>query len=253
MREIIKGRVAYFVADGADFLQQADADSLEQYFAEDFLKLHAHDLRFCGGRGQTWLFSLQGQDLVLRRYLRGGLWGKIIKSSFWRFSALSRRARLELQLCEKMRALGLPVPEAVAGREECGLLWRRNALISRQIPHSRNLAEIIASRPLTAAELSHIGCTLARFFRCGILHTDLNIRNILLASGQCWVIDFDKCAARDKLSAAEIAGMLQRLSRSFNKEKRLRPQVCFAPQDFALLQEACLTALHQPSGIPPAP
>lgn len=245
MREIKKGRVTYFVAAGADFLQQAGAEELEPYFDAAFLKNKAQDLKICGGRGQTLLFTLGGQALVLRQYLRGGLWGKIVKRSFWRFSPLSRRARLELQLCEQMRACGLPVPEVVAGREECGWLWRRNALITRQIAHSRNLAEIIAVRSLTPDELTHIGRTLARFFNCGILHTDLNIRNILLASGQCWVIDFDKCTAREKLTPAEIAGMLQRLQRSFNKEKRLRPQVLFTPVDFALLQQACLADLNK--------
>lgn len=248
MYELRSGQVSFFISENAPqidaLLQGRSPEDIALLFDEAWLKAHAQELTFKGGRGQTLLFRLDGQNLVLRRYRRGGLWGKIIKTRFCRFFALSRRALLELELIDAMLELGLPVPPALIAREERSWCWRQNALLSVQVPGSQHLAEIMAARPLTAAECTHIGETLAGFFNQGVLHTDLNIRNILLdAAGQCVLIDFDKCFLKSELGAGEVQQMLSRLERSFLKEQGRRPDLCFKPDDFILLKQACIGGL----------
>ena len=219
-----------------------EARALLSWFDPQYLKAHGQNIAFKGGRGQTILFSLQGQDLVLRRYLRGGWWGKLAGDKFCALAPSAHRASLEFALLERMQALNLPVPEPIAALEAQSGLCLRNALITRKIAHSQKLAEIMQSRRLSGPELILIGRTLARFFAAQILHTDLNLRNILLTQqGECVVIDFDKCAQLKCLSKAKQEEMLARLLRSFNKEQRLR-HIHFKEADFATLKAACLKA-----------
>lgn len=168
--------------------------------------------------------GLPSYPLCLRVYLRGGLIGKFIKRSFLRWGNFAQRARLEFELTAKLYEDGLPVPRPLLAREVEGTFTFENAIVCEQIPNSKNLAEVLASgRPLSPDELHTIGQTLAHFFVSHVVHTDLNLRNILLdAQGKCYVVDFDKCYCSDKFGAAAIEQMLGRLERSFAKEKQLK-------------------------------
>lgn len=168
--------------------------------------------------------GLPTYPLCLRFYLRGGLIGKFIKRSFLRWGNFAQRARLEFELTAKLYEQGLPVPRPLIAREIVGTFTVENAIVCEQIPNSRNLAEILASgRSFTAEELHTIGDTLAHFFVSHVVHTDLNLRNILLDdSGKCFVVDFDKCYCSDKFGPTAVEQMLCRLERSFAKEKQLK-------------------------------
>ncbi len=168
--------------------------------------------------------NLPSYPLCLRQYRRGGFVGKFIKHSFLRCSRFAQRARLEFALTAHLYEQKLPVPRPLIAREVMGTFTVENAIVVEQIPHSRNLAEIIATgRPLSTDELKLIGNTLAHFFVAHVWHSDLNLRNILLTdSGKCYVIDFDKCECRKKFGAHEVEQMLSRLERSFAKEKMLK-------------------------------
>ncbi len=202
------------------------------------------DLKFKGGRGQTALFTYNGSRLVLRNYLRGGLWSHVSKDKFCKLFKSARRAELEFLLCERMLRQGLPVPVPQLGLEITTGMYLSNALITLQIENSLNVAEIMEQRPLRTDELALMGSTLALFFKAGVVHTDLNIRNILLTDAQCYLIDFDKCYMQDSdLESRAVQRMLSRLQRSFFKEKALRPDIHFEKKDFEALRQACLTAL----------
>lgn len=168
--------------------------------------------------------NLPSYPLCLRQYRRGGFVGKFIKHSFLRCSRFAQRARLEFALTAQLYEQKLPVPRPLIAREVMGTFTVENAIVVEQIPHSRNLAEIIATgRPLSTDELKLIGNTLAHFFVAHVWHSDLNLRNILLTdAGKCYVIDFDKCECRKKFGAHEVEQMLSRLERSFAKEKMLK-------------------------------
>ena len=80
-----------------------------------------------------------------------------------------------------------------------------------------------------------------RFFEHDVVHTDLNIHNIMLSeSGEVYLIDFDKCR-QTLLRQAHKDAMLSRLKRSFLKEKRKNPQLNFKEQDFSLIKKTALS------------
>ncbi len=226
--------------DSAPF-SKAEPAALRRLFDLNFLKAQAGSLVFKGGRGQTVLFTLAGHGLVLRRYLRGGLWGRLMGDKFCVLGPHARRALLEAELLEHMAAAGLPVAPAVLGLQIRQGLFYRQALITQAVPDSRNLAEVMAERSLTPDECGLIGRTLARFFAAGIHHTDLNLRNILLTkSGECVVIDFDKCFALKSLGFNLRMTMLHRLQRSFNKELTKNPLLNYDELTYTLIEQAAL-------------
>lgn len=162
----------------------------------------------------------QGFGLVMRHYLRGGLVGKFMTDGFFRFDKTACRARLEFELTAKLYRLGLPVPRPLIARERVGSMWIRNDIVVEQLPNTRNLAEILAQDGIRQGQMRKVGQMLRRFFDANLLHTDLNIRNILINDkDECFLIDFDKCEIRKELSKSEELSMLSRLERSFKKEK----------------------------------
>lgn len=172
----------------------------------------------CSGRGQTLLFNKDGKNLVLRHYRRGGLLGKIINDSFFVFETNAHRAFDEFRLLDYMLSKGLPVPKPVIAREKKSFLSVTQDIVIERLNGYRDLSYIISERELTHEEYSNIGKTISLFFKENILHTDLNIRNILInEQSKVAIIDFDKCCCT-KLSVDMKKSMLDRLLRSFKKE-----------------------------------
>lgn len=290
-----EGTVNFLVDTRSGFNDSTTYEMLQRYFDVDYLKENATDIRWCGGRGQTMLFTLDfkfisaiygpKRDFVLevaraqagqasqtaavsqtvsnriqgaevrpsyalcwRSYRRGGLVGRVLKQGFCRFARRALRARDEFELTARLYRMGLPVPRPLIARENVGILFVTNDIVMEQIPDAENLAEILARNgSLTEDELKLIGATLERFFKAGVYHSDLNIRNILLSTAPdtptaagasaavapvsiqsgtddercCYLIDFDKCSCEDSLSHQAKEAMIARLERSFLKEKGL--------------------------------
>ena len=87
-----------------------------------------------------------------------------------------------------------------------------------------------------------IGKTISLFFKENILHTDLNIRNILInEEGMVAIIDFDKCVCT-KLSKDMKISMINRLLRSFKKEisRDLTKKIYFNESNFKFLKNNAL-------------
>ncbi len=201
--------------------------------------LKAGGARECGGRGQALSFSLGGRGYFLRHYLRGGLWGRVMGDRFLSFMPRAHRAFDEFSLLSWMRSVGLPVPQPVAARETGRAFIRQDIVVGRI--EATDLAEVIAHRLLTQAELSSLGMAIGRFFDAGVMHTDLNIRNILLSkSGDFYLIDFDKCFRTD-MDSGKRQAVLDRLRRSFLKEiRRTSGKAHYNDTDFALIESKAL-------------
>ncbi len=195
-----------------------------------------------GGRGQTLLFSKDGRDLVLRHYKRGGLFGKLVSDCFFFFEPHSHRAYDEFVLLNRMLEMNLPVPKPVIAREICnGIVIVQDIVIERLNGYT-DLSYVIAERHLRHEEFTSIGRTLKCFFDNNILHTDLNIRNILINdTGKVCVIDFDKCFLV-QLTNSKKEEMISRLLRSFRKEveRNSDKKVNFNESDFELLKQEAL-------------
>ncbi len=237
--EFKDGRVIYYFADEA--LCDLKPKEYARMFDVDNIKAFGKDLKICGGRGQTLLYALGGEDLVFRHYRRGGLWGKLMGDKYSCFTGDCQRALLELELLDILYNDGLPVPKPKIARQVQSGLFVTNDIIIYQIKDSPDLSYVLKERSLSKSELANIGLTLKRFFKYDVVHTDLNVHNILLGpGGKISIIDFDKCKQTMLRSAHKMA-MLQRLQRSFEKEKRLDPGFHYNSADFEIIKSRALS------------
>ncbi len=186
------------------------------------------------GRGTTWFIQDRGFHLVLRHYLRGG-WVSRFNHDRYLFTGWQAcRSLAEMRILAQAHALGLPVPRpAAAMAERHGLSYRASILLQR-IEDARDLVSLLQS-PQNPNFYLDLGGTIAQFHRQGVLHADLNIKNILQdRSGQFWLIDFDRAQLLDALSPQQERRVLERLQRSFIKES-MRSQVQWNPSDWEAL------------------
>lgn len=170
-----------------------------------------------GGRGGAWFVRSPLGDLVLRRYHRGGLVARI-SSSGYLFAGFHRsRSHAEFRLLQRLRDLGLPVPEPVAALACRSGITYRAAILLRRLPGASPLAE---QEQLGDAQLwEAVGRVLRQFHDAGLDHRDLNCDNILVAGETISLIDFDRCRLRapHRTGTAWQRRNLRRLYRSVKK------------------------------------
>lgn len=245
-----EGKVNFIVSAKSGFNDSSTFDALNRFFDHEILKANALEIQNKGGRGNALLCDLpykfmgllygplknieqsklentvikNNYGMCLRHYFRGGLIGKFLNDSFWRFDKWACRARLEFELLSELNEQGLPVPRPLICREQVGFFFIKNDIVVEKIDHTSNVAEILQEKGDLLPELrENIANTIAKFALYKVVHSDLNIRNILInEQNQCFVIDFDKCFIKDNFEKSDLMEMLDRLERSFNKEKELQ-------------------------------
>lgn len=261
-----EGQVNFIVSSSSGFNNSSSYDDLNRFFNLEYLQEHATDITSKGGRGQVMLFSLPYQligalygpkkdrallkedelketyHLCVRHYFRGGLIGKVLKDIFWRYSSWSQRARLEFELCLELYHQGLPVPRPLIAREQVGSFFVKNDIVVEQIDNTLNLAELLErDGALSNSALKGIAYALGKLSRAKVVHSDLNIRNILLNDkDECFIIDFDHCGIKEKFGPNDLKAMLSRLERSFYKEKELKH---YEGLDVAALMEQIIQSI----------
>jgi 3-deoxy-D-manno-octulosonic-acid transferase len=159
---------------------------------------------------------------LTRHYRRGGLLARWNRDRYRAAPAALTRAMREMTLLREMRSIGLPVPRPIAARcVQRGRTYQADIIVG-YLPDTRNVAEWLSERALTADEWRAIGWVIRQMHEHQIYHSDLNCHNILLngSSGQVWLIDFDKCERRG--GDAWKAGNLARLERSLLKEAKIK-------------------------------
>jgi 3-deoxy-D-manno-octulosonic acid kinase len=189
-----------------------------------------------GGRGSASVHDVAGiGSVVLRRYRRGGLIGRVLVD---RYLSSSRPFR-ELDVLARADALGVPVPEVVgASSIRAGLVWHRGRIVTRQIADSVTLPVFIEEnrddRRRLAEVLKSAGTAIRKMHEAGIDHADLNMNNILVDKrGSAFIIDFDKATARQRLGANRRLRNLRRLLRSLRKLKSAGRQL--NGEDFSMI------------------
>ena len=173
------------------------------------------------GRGTTWFINLEGMPAALRHYRRGGLFGKLVKDSYW-FSKLEKtRSYAEYQLLNELSTAGVNVPKPIAARTQRKGLTYQADLLTEKVPNARDLVDVLSKGALTKALYYKVGQEIQKMHKVGVNHTDLNIHNILIDDQEnIWIIDFDKCYKQsgDNWKPSN----LDRLLRSFRKELKNR-------------------------------
>jgi 3-deoxy-D-manno-octulosonic acid kinase len=200
------------------------------------------------GRGTVLFFEHEQRELVLKRYHRGGLIGRFVKSSYVYCGLNRTRMWREFQLLATMKELGLPVPRPVAVRcVRSSLMCYQGEMIAERISNSRTLAEILCSENLPEKIWESIGLVVRRFHQHAIEHADLNACNILLnANGQVFLIDFDKSVMHDQRDQNWCQANLSRLRRSLNKWKKRKQGFHFEHRHWQALERGYQGARNLP-------
>lgn len=214
-----------------------------QWFEPSYWQAQALVIGQSHGRNVTWFVGKPTSPMVLRHYYRGGLIAKLVTDSYLFTGLESTRAYREYVLLKELERRELPACRVVAARViKKGICYQAD-LLMKLVEGGKDLVALLSQDKLSTAQWQAIGCMIAQFHRQGVYHADLNAHNILLDGAQqpC-LIDFD----RGEIKAEKgqwCQDNLDRLLRSFNKEKGKLPTFHFSSDDWeSLLQGYRLSA-----------
>lgn len=188
----------------------------------------------------TWNCAAFRAPLVVRRCGHGG---------FWRHFAGDRymgdhRARIEIEHSHRMQQLGIATPEIVGVVFYKSGLFTRMDFLTVQVPQSVDFVAFLASQPTVPqrkAALEAVRGLLAKCAEHGLLHKDLNARNILLANADhstlAYLLDVEDVVWAPQQVEHTRAANLARLARSMHKRVRKGDIALTAQQLQALISE----------------
>jgi hypothetical protein len=184
------------------------------------------------GRGAAYGVSLGSRRLVVRHARHGGALAPLLRD---RYLGPPRFLR-EIAMSQHLQGCGIATPTVVAG-----VLYRsgvgHRADIATERVDGRDLAEIFFGAAPPTGELrneilSATGKAIRRLHDCGLIHPDLQLRNVLIEdpspslsappSPSAWLLDIDTCRAVRKGDDASLRWNLRRFARSWEKFNRLR-------------------------------
>lgn len=182
---------------------------------------------YLNGRTPHPSISISGDErMIIRQYSHGGFLRGFTKTLY--FSGA--RSFRELSLTEEIRSMGIPTVQPIGAIHEPLFppLYRAYLLIL-EIPHALNLIQFlkkIGSLPSGQGILAKrevirkTGVLIRRFHQSGFFHNDLQLKNLLVASDEVLIIDFDRSCRKKDLSFKERINNLLRLNRSVEKWKK---------------------------------
>lgn len=166
------------------------------------------------GRGGVGRLRLDGCEMVVRPYRRGGALGRLLEDRYTRPS----RARRELDLLAAMRSEGVPVVVPVAAVARRGRAFWRLRLCTELLPGAIPLPDFVAANPAQrryAVEAAGIVVRLA--FEAGLQHPDLHPDNLLCCvrgdKVRAVLVDLDRARQQKPLGEAACDAMLVRMQR----------------------------------------
>ena len=181
------------------------------------------------GRGKICVvpFSGSGGDKILvafRKTVRGGPYGRLgIESTM----GLYPRTFLELNVAVAAEAGGAPVASPAGCYWKWGLggIGYTGGYFSIFQEKAHCLGEELENWELTnptllkrRETLSHLGKALKKLHQCGVIHTDLTLRNVLVQpDGRCSFVDLDGAFVVKTVCNRSRISALSRLNRSLEK------------------------------------
>ncbi len=160
---------------------------------------------------------------MVRHYLRGGAVARFLTD---RYVAVGKpRPMVEACASRQARERGVPTPAAVAGAVYFAGPFYRADLVTEEVPDASDLARVLFGpepAPVDGeAALTASGRLVRRLERAGLLHPDLNAKNIVLHGAReeprAHLVDLDRCRARTLGIPAPAFPMRRRLERSLRK------------------------------------
>ena len=186
------------------------------------------------GRGITLIVSDDENEYVLRKYVRGGMIGRLIKDTYLWNGEDETRCFTEWRLLRKLVNKGLNVPTPAAAFYRKTAMFYTADLLTVRIPGIQSLAERLMQAPGDEEFWQALGVAICRVHAAEAYHPDMSAYNIQLdENDEIWLLDFD----RGKLSPSGTwkQETLSRLHRSLKKIRELSPDVHFAETDWEQL------------------
>ena len=220
---IEKGNVSLLLKEEyKNFLLQRGIDDIKA-----FLKKIPQTSRILKGRVLHPSIPLaNGQRMVLRQYLHGGLLRNITGSLY----LFGSRSFEELSITEEIRSCGIPTVESLGAIHQRIFYSIYQAyFLSLEATHAKDLTQYfqeIGAQPsqqnllLKRKTIRSVGLLIRQFHKAGFFHGDLQIKNILVAGDQILLIDFDRSYRKPTLPVQKMMKNLLRLNRSVEKWKR---------------------------------
>ncbi|MGH8033676.1 MAG: 3-deoxy-D-manno-octulosonic acid kinase [Lysobacterales bacterium] len=201
----------------ADCIQRPETD----WFYPEYWRQKGMITGHAPGRGSAWILDTPFGNAVLRKCLRGGRMAHLSREKYLFTGYHNSRPIAEMQLLARLQARTLPVPQPLAGLCRRSGLTYTGALLTRLIAPAKPLAEILMEAPVGLVPWFRIGQCIRRFHDAGVVHPDLNARNILLGANpvalqDIYLLDFDKADVREG-NVSSSRSNLPRLHRSLQK------------------------------------
>ncbi len=212
--------------EAADALRKALSEkTLYQWAAEQ-----SPNEKFVG-RGTAYGVTLGTQRIVVRHARRGGLLAPLLQD---RYAGPPRFLR-EIEMSHLLAKAGIPTPAVVAGVMYPASFGHRADVATERID-GRDLAEIFFGPNPPAGELRDeilraVGRMVRRLHDSGLIHPDLQLRNVLIASSPtalppyrptAVLLDVDTCRPVAPGDDSTRRWNLARFARSWEKFNRLR-------------------------------
>ncbi|HEU0013120.1 MAG TPA: lipopolysaccharide kinase InaA family protein [Longimicrobium sp.] len=168
-----------------------------------------------------------GEKAVVKRYHRGGLMRRVNRELYFG----GNRAFDELRATERARTAGVQAARVLAAIERPGTVGYRAMLVTLLIPGATDAAAWLhdAAAPDRALALREAGRQLAAMHAAGVSHPDVNLRNLLVASGgngaapEVWILDFDK--SRVHPGPVPVGRRVEDLRRIVRSARKLRTPI----------------------------
>ncbi len=179
------------------------------------------------GRGHVWKTSLDRVPVVVRPYRRGGLFRNILPDLFLD----PARPLKELAVSDHLRERGLLTPRVIAVRGERRFGFLNSfQLLSEEVTGGADLVDFLRShagdrdRTVVRQAIREIAHAVLSLHDSGVVHRDLNARNILVRwegdAPRVYVLDLDRARIVSEVSPRQRLAALFRLNRSLEKIDR---------------------------------
>jgi 3-deoxy-D-manno-octulosonic acid kinase len=173
------------------------------------------------GRGEAHVIEAPRMRLVVRHYRRGGAVASMLGDRYLRGG--TPRPFRELWVSATSRARGVSTPAVAAAVVHPSGIFYRGDLATDFVAGAMTLADVTFGESRMDEEARHsawhaAGLLVRSAAEAGLVHADLNLRNVLIAwrSGRpvTYLLDLDRCRIAARVSPRELRRMKARLRRS---------------------------------------